>query len=159
MSILDCDARNFSTSEARVPFHYCYHCAPFHANGRGPTLVGPQLPHNTTCAGQAVMQEQEDKLIYDMDSKSTQNQSSVKRKRQISSEETEDAINSILPKKRRDSNANQEESLDDSGFQEEEKVIKIGDIIPVTVMLIFLISRSSTRPSVTGTPATGWRWS
>merc|ERR1712060_424583 len=57
-----------------------------------------------------------------MDSKSTQNQSTVKRKRQISSEETEDAINSILPKKRRDSNANQEESLDDSGFQEEEKV-------------------------------------
>jgi len=120
----DCDTRNFSEDgETRVPFQYCFSCAPFHpSNGRGPTLVGPQLPHNTTCTGQAVMQEQEDKLIYDMDSKSTQNQSSVKRKRQISSEETEDAINSILPKKRRDSNANQEESLDDSGFQEEEKV-------------------------------------
>merc|ERR1711976_442332 len=36
----DCDARNFSTSESRVPFQYCYHCAPFHpSNGRGPTLV------------------------------------------------------------------------------------------------------------------------
>ena len=91
--------------------------------------MGAQLPHNNTCASQPAMQEPEDKLIYDMDSKSTQNQSTVKRKRQISSEETEDAINSILPKKRRDSNANQEESLDDSGFQEEEKVIKIGEII------------------------------
>jgi len=120
----DCDTRNFSEDgETRVPFQYCFSCAPFHpSNGRGPTLVGPQLPHNTNQAGQAVIQEQEDKLIYDMDSKSTQNQSTVKRKRQISSEETEDAINSILPKKRRDSNANQEESLDDSGFQEEEKV-------------------------------------
>jgi len=120
----DCDTRNFSEDgETRVPFQYCFSCAPFHpSNGRGPTLVGPQLPHNTSCAGQSVIQEQEDKLIYDMDSKSTQNQSTVKRKRQISSEETEDAINSILPKKRRDSNANQEESLDDSGFQEEEKV-------------------------------------
>merc|ERR1719195_1719192 len=120
----DCDTRNFSEDgETRVPFQYCFSCAPFHpSNGRGPTLVGPQLPHNSSCAGQSVIQEQEDKLIYDMDSKSTQNQSTVKRKRQISSEETEDAINSILPKKRRDSNANQEESLDDSGFQEEEKV-------------------------------------
>merc|ERR550532_2568949 len=120
----DCDTRNFSQDgESRVPFQYCFSCAPFHpSNGRGPTLVGPQLPHNTNQAGQAVIQEQEDKLIYDMDSKSTQNQSTVKRKRQISSEETEDAINSILPKKRRDSNANEDESLDDSGFQEEEKV-------------------------------------
>jgi len=120
----DCDTRNFSEEgETRVPFQYCFSCAPFHpSNGRGPTLVGPQLPNNNTCAAQPVLQEAEDKLIYDMDSKSTQNQSTVKRKRQISSEETEDAVNSILPKKRRDSNANQEESLDDSGFQEEEKV-------------------------------------
>ena len=129
----DCDTRNFSQDgESRVPFQYCFSCAPFHpSNGRGPTLVGPQLPHNTNQAGQAVIQEQEDKLIYDMDSKSTQNQSTVKRKRQISSEEQEDAINSILPKKRRDSNANQEESLDDSGFQEEEKVKQIVAIILV----------------------------
>ncbi len=36
----DCDVRNFSTLETRVPFQYCYHCAPFQsANGRGPTLV------------------------------------------------------------------------------------------------------------------------
>merc|ERR1719369_2300943 len=61
-----------------------------------------------------------------MDSKSTQNQSTtttpvtVKRKRQVSSEETEDAVNSILPKKRRDSCASEGHSLDDSGFQEEE---------------------------------------
>merc|ERR1712227_434252 len=68
-----------------------------------------------------VLQEQEAKLIYDMDLKSTHNAASVvKRKRQISTEETEDAINSILPKKRRDSC--EAENLDDSGFQEEEKV-------------------------------------
>merc|ERR1712066_819794 len=90
----DCDTRNFSEEgETRVPFQYCFSCAPFHpSNGRGPTLVGAQLPHNNTCAAQPAMQE------------------------------PEDAVNSILPKKRRDSNANEDESLDDSGFQEEEKV-------------------------------------
>ena len=42
----DCDVRNFSTLETRVPFQYCYHCAPFQsANGRGPTLV----PSPTSC--------------------------------------------------------------------------------------------------------------
>jgi hypothetical protein len=42
----DCEARNFSTLETRVPFQYCYHCAPFQsANGRGPTLV----PSPTSC--------------------------------------------------------------------------------------------------------------
>lgn len=54
----DCDARNFSTSESRVPFQYCYHCAPFHpSNGRGPTLVPspcsaslPSTPVATTSA-------------------------------------------------------------------------------------------------------------
>ena len=135
----DCDTRNFSEEgETRVPFQYCFSCAPFHpSNGRGPTLVGPQLPNTNTCpAAQPVIQETEDKLIYDMDSKSTQNQSTVKRKRQISSEETEDAINSILPKKRRDSNANEDESLDDSGFQEEEKVIK-KDCSRMLLILIF----------------------
>lgn len=73
----------------------------------------------TTCT------EPEDKvLIYDLDSKSTRINQAVKRKRQVSSEETEDAINSILPKKRRDSQPLEGEgqNLDDSGFQEEEKV-------------------------------------
>lgn len=128
----DCDARNFcEDGENRVPFQYCFSCAPFHpSNGRGPTLVGPQLPNSTTCAvAQPVAQEPEDKLIYDMDSKSTQNQSAttttmtVKRKRQVSSEETEDAINSILPKKRRDSCASEGQNLDDSGFQEEDEKV------------------------------------
>lgn len=128
----DCDARNFcEDGENRVPFQYCFSCAPFHpSNGRGPTLVGPQLPSSTTCAvAQPVAQEPEDKLIYDMDSKSTQNQSAttttmtVKRKRQVSSEETEDAVNSILPKKRRDSCASEGQNLDDSGFQEEDEKV------------------------------------
>jgi len=128
----DCDARNFCEDgeNQRVPFQYCFSCAPFHpSNGRGPTLVGPQLPNSSTCAvAQPVAPEPEDKLIYDMDSKSTQNQSAtttpttVKRKRQVSSEETEDAVNSILPKKRRDSCASEGHDLDDSGFQEDEKV-------------------------------------
>ena len=46
----DCDTRNFSntTSDVRVPFQYCYHCAPFHpSNGRGPTLV--PTPQTTPC--------------------------------------------------------------------------------------------------------------
>jgi len=124
----DCDARNFGEEgETRVPFQYCFSCAPFHpSNGRGPTLVGPgQVPATPVCPAPGQHQDQEDKLIYDMDSKSTQNQSSsvlAKRKRQISSEETEDAVNSILSKKRRDSNASEEPNLDDSGFQEDEKV-------------------------------------
>jgi len=122
----DCDTRNFSEDgETRVPFQYCFSCAPFHpSNGRGPTLVGPnqqQVTNPCPVAQPSLHQEQEDKLIYDMDLKSTQNQpSSAKRKRQISSEETEDAISSILPKKRRDSGS---ENLDDSGYQEEEKQV------------------------------------
>merc|ERR1719350_2035701 len=63
-----------------------------------------------------------------MDSKSTQNQPAVqgsKRKRQISSEETEDAINSILPKKRRESSGGGGTggSLDDSGFADEDEKV------------------------------------
>ena len=124
----DCDTRNFcEDGENRVPFQYCFSCAPFHpSNGRGPTLVGPQTSINNPCPQQQqppVTLDQEDKVIYDMDLKSNQNHSTVKRKRQISSEETEDAVNSIIPKKRRDSSSN-DENLDDSGFQEEEKVAK-----------------------------------
>ena len=132
----DCDARNYrhSDGENRVPFQYCFNCAPFHpSNGRGPTLVSPQLSascttSSTSCLLQSVqVQQQEDKLIYDMDSKSTQNQPAVqgsKRKRQISSEETEDAVNSILPKKRRESSGS---ALDDSGFADEEEKVRIHD--------------------------------
>uniref|UniRef100_A0A0K2VFJ5 Putative LOC101862095 [Aplysia californica] n=1 Tax=Lepeophtheirus salmonis TaxID=72036 RepID=A0A0K2VFJ5_LEPSM len=41
----DCDARNFSSESTRVPFQYCYQCAPFHpSNGRGPTLVPAAKP-------------------------------------------------------------------------------------------------------------------
>jgi len=130
----DCDARNYrhSDGENRVPFQYCFNCAPFHpSNGRGPTLVSPQLSTScttsTSCLLQSVqVQQQEDKLIYDMDSKSTQNQPAVqgsKRKRQISSEETEDAVNSILPKKRRESSGGTGSALDDSGFADEDEKV------------------------------------
>ena len=131
----DCDARNYrhSDGENRVPFQYCFNCAPFHpSNGRGPTLVSPQLSPScttsTSCLLQSVqVQQQEDKLIYDMDSKSMENQPAVqgsKRKRQISSEETEDAINSILPKKRRESSGGTGSALDDSGFADEEEKVR-----------------------------------
>jgi len=123
----DCDTRNFcQDSENRVPFQYCFNCAPFHpSNGRGPTLVGPQS--SSTCVlPQPVTQEQEDKLIYDMDSKSTRNQSepqsTLKRKRQISTEETQDAITSILPKKQKEADSSEGEELNDSGFQEESEL-------------------------------------
>ena len=121
----DCDTRNFcQDSENRVPFQYCFSCAPFHpSNGRGPTLVSPQS--TPTCVlPQPVTQEQEDKLIYDMDSKSTRNQSvqqsSSKRKRHISLEETQDAIISILPKKKKEEEEG--DDLNDSGFQDENEV-------------------------------------
>lgn len=126
----DCDARNYrhSDGENRVPFQYCFNCAPFHpSNGRGPTLVSPQPPSSPSCLlAQPCQPQQENKLIYDMDSKSTENQPAVaapsgKRKRQISSEETTDAINSILPKKRRESEG--AGGLDDSGYAEEEEKV------------------------------------
>lgn len=200
----DCDARNFcqdSGENNRVPFQYCFNCAPFHpSNGRGPTLVSPQgqqhhqhhhqpLPaavaavvtttatqltaptmttgyHQLTAEGSSggggsqmgVLTpggggEAEDKLlIYDMDSglamrnsrlQSQQQQLGrpglAKRKRHISVEETEEAVNSILGMKRRRDGAGgesfssaagggEEESgggsdcLDDSGFQEENEI-------------------------------------
>jgi len=134
----DCDARNFSEDgENRVPFQYCFNCAPFHpSNGRGPTLVSPQQQSTSSCVLPPTSPETEDKLIYDMDSKSTRKKSeevlpcAVKRKRNISEEETEDAINSILPKRRRDASSEDQvdsiapldRTLDDSGYGENDEV-------------------------------------
>ena len=138
----ECDARNFGDDgESRVPFQYCFNCAPFHpSNGRGPTLVSP---HHQNAAGSILAgsstgpQEQEDKLIYDMDLKSTRNQpaeeggggggSNVKRKRQISREEGDEASSSLVPKRRRDvCNTCDVESanLDDSGYQGESDEVR-----------------------------------
>ena len=84
----DCDARNFCQETSRVPFQYCFNCAPFHpSNGRGPTLVSPLLQQHhhhqsttaaattaaatMTSAGSSSCQEVEDHnkvIIYDMDS-------------------------------------------------------------------------------------------
>ena len=91
----DCDARNFSTSDGRVPFQYCYHCAPFHANGRGPTLVPttpatPQVSSENPGASDSQPKDATNEdttkadesaatttsyTMYDMDSKSTKNRS------------------------------------------------------------------------------------
>ena len=115
----DCDARNFSTSESRVPFQYCYHCAPFHpSSGRGPTLVPSPSPtpasaaaatatsshtkasaspsKNESCDGSDPTNAA---VIYDMDSQTTKDSteagpSSVvrgtKRRRSSSEEEPSD---------------------------------------------------------------------
>jgi len=84
--------------------------------------VSPQSSSACVMA-QPVSQEQEDKLIYDMDSKSTRNQvgPSGKRKRHISIEETQDAIISILPKKKKEEEE-EGDDLNDSGFQEENEM-------------------------------------
>eukprot|EP00096_Caligus_rogercresseyi_P004704 TRINITY_DN1911_c0_g1_i4.p1 TRINITY_DN1911_c0_g1~~TRINITY_DN1911_c0_g1_i4.p1 ORF type:complete len:526 (+),score=175.08 TRINITY_DN1911_c0_g1_i4:298-1875(+) len=74
----DCDARNFSSESSRVPFAYCYQCAPFHpSNGRGPTLVpsapGPPRNHHQEQQvedeqRQQPEDEEEEPTLYDMDS-------------------------------------------------------------------------------------------
>lgn len=145
----DCDRRNFcqdSSENSRVPFQYCYTCAPFHpSNGRGPTLVSPGQSLTSGCVippqptnpivsavKHLTADQPEDKLIYDLDSKSTKNSSPGmvnKRKRHISSEETQEAISTILPKKLKvseeeDTEVDEKEDkddLNDSGFQEENK--------------------------------------
>jgi hypothetical protein len=101
----DCDVRNFSTLETRVPFQYCYHCAPFQsANGRGPTLVpsptscpsmppihsrqvsddndglSPMTSHNQNSSGfqssrPSCSVSENNFTIYDLDSKSTERKS------------------------------------------------------------------------------------
>merc|ERR1719414_1274530 len=114
----DCDARNFSTSESRVPFQYCYHCAPFHpSSGRGPTLVPSPSPTPASAAATATSSHTKASaspsknescdgsdptnaaVIYDMDSQTTKDSteagpSSVvrgtKRRRSSSEEEPSD---------------------------------------------------------------------
>ena len=139
----DCDARNFSTSESRVPFQYCYHCAPFHpSNGRGPTLVPspssptPSASNSATAASHEATQVC-DSVIYDMDSQSTKdldsspsltsevNPRKTGTKRRRSS--TDDPEDSLEEKKRRESNEEKPDepeldsspncSRDESGYQ------------------------------------------
>lgn len=107
----DCDARNFSTSESRVPFQYCYNCAPFHpSNGRGPTLVPSPCPASPG---------KDQNVIYDMDRqhhhtevKVDQKQHRGKKRRRTSSDEADDEVDD---KKRRDSTS-PNSSLDESGY-------------------------------------------
>lgn len=107
----DCDARNFSTSESRVPFQYCYNCAPFHpSNGRGPTLVPSPCPASPG---------KDQNVIYDMDRqhhhtevKVDQKQHRGKKRRRTSSDEADEEVDD---KKRRDSTS-PNTSLDESGY-------------------------------------------
>ena len=89
----DCDVRNFSTMDTRVPFQFCYNCAPFQsANGRGPTLVPspsacPALPAghddesiaststSSSSSSSSQASQESNFTIYDMDSKSTERKS------------------------------------------------------------------------------------
>lgn len=104
----DCDARNFSTSESRVPFQYCYNCAPFHpSNGRGPTLV-PSPASPSSSSSQSA--ESCSKVIYDMDSAAGANR---KRRRSHDSEDEAD-----LPddKKLKEENHTSSKEADESGY-------------------------------------------
>ena len=94
------------------------------------TPAGCVLPPSSSLHQQSQGQDQEDKLIYDMDSKSTTKNQSLsspttlltKRKRHISVEETEDAISSILPKKLKGGDGGEKEAdLNDSGYQDQDQ--------------------------------------
>jgi len=140
----DCDARNFSTSESRVPFQYCYHCAPFHpSNGRGPTLVPSPCPSPTSAATSSTASTSSSTVtsstvtsssdfndksscistsggtscptLYDMDSQATEvNNRGTKRGRSHSLEATEEEVEERAKKKRRESTEESSSSPDTS---------------------------------------------
>lgn len=144
----DCDARNFSTSESRVPFQYCYHCAPFHpSNGRGPTLVPSPCPSPTSAATSSTSASTSSSTVtsstvtsssdfndksscistsggtsptlYDMDSQATEvNNRGTKRGRSHSLEATEEEVEERAKKKRRESN--EESSLSSPDTSQDE---------------------------------------
>jgi len=142
----DCDARNFSTSESRVPFQYCYNCAPFHpSNGRGPTLVPSPCPSPTPPTATSNSNKAPGEaggggghsstsqhigsctpVIYDMDSQSTEVGSSeiheaargTKRRRSSGDSLEENDIDDGASKKRRESTeTSPDTSRDESGYQ------------------------------------------
>merc|ERR1740129_2172810 len=127
----DCDARNFSTSESRVPFQYCYNCAPFHpSNGRGPTLVPSPCPSPTpTATSSSKAGEAGDDsggvcsptspigicnpVLYDMDSQSTE----VGTKRRCSSSDSLEEEDGASKKRRESTETSPDTSRDESGYQ------------------------------------------
>ena len=142
----DCDARNFSTSESRVPFQYCYNCAPFHpSNGRGPTLVPSPCPSPTppTATSNSSKAPGEagggggsghsstlqhigscNPVIYDMDSQSTEVGSSEiheaargTKRRRSSGDSLEEDIDGASKKRRESTETSPDTSRDESGYQ------------------------------------------
>jgi len=137
----DCDARNFSTSESRVPFQYCYNCAPFHpSNGRGPTLVPSPCPSPTpTATSSSKTGEAGDDsggvcsptspigscnpVLYDMDSQSTEVGSKIPEaaargtKRRCSSSDSLEEEDGASKKRRESTETSPDTSRDESGYQ------------------------------------------
>jgi len=137
----DCDARNFSTSESRVPFQYCYNCAPFHpSNGRGPTLVPSPCPSPTpTATSTSKTGEAGDDsggvcsptspiggcnpVLYDMDSQSTEVGSKIPEaaargtKRRCSSSDSLEEEDGASKKRRESTETSPDTSRDESGYQ------------------------------------------
>ena len=137
----DCDARNFSTSESRVPFQYCYNCAPFHpSNGRGPTLVPSPCPSPTpTATSSSKAGEAGDDsggvcsptspigscnpVLYDMDSQSTEVGSKIPEaaargtKRRCSSSDSLEEEDGASKKRRESTETSPDTSRDESGYQ------------------------------------------
>jgi len=140
----DCDARNFSTSESRVPFQYCYNCAPFHpSNGRGPTLVPSPCPSPTPPTATSNSNKAPGEaggggghsstsqhigsctpVIYDMDSQSTEVGSSEiheaargTKRRRSSGDSLEEDIDGASKKRRESTETSPDTSRDESGYQ------------------------------------------
>lgn len=149
----DCDARNFSTSESRVPFQYCYNCAPFHpSNGRGPTLVPSPCPASPG---------KDQNVIYDMDRqhhhtevKVDQKQHRGKKRRRTSSDEADDEVDD---KKRRDSTS-PNSSLDESGYLSDSNQQEVSNQLlrPFTYKILhrFYLLFQMFHPAFRGTSAT-----
>jgi len=137
----DCDARNFSTSESRVPFQYCYNCAPFHpSNGRGPTLVPSPCPSPTPTATSSSKAGEAggdsggvsnptspigscNPVLYDMDSQSTEVGSKIPEaaargtKRRCSSSDSLEEEDGASKKRRESTETSPDTSRDESGYQ------------------------------------------
>jgi hypothetical protein len=136
----DCDARNFSTSESRVPFQYCYNCAPFHpSNGRGPTLVPSPCPSPTPTATSSSKAGEAggdsggvcnptspigscNPVLYDMDSQSTEVGSKIPEaagrgtKRRCSSSDSLEEEDGASKKRRESTETSPDTSRDESGY-------------------------------------------
>ena len=161
----DCDARNFSTSESRVPFQYCYNCAPFHpSNGRGPTLVPSPCPSPTpasvpSCSSQTPSSSSEpskdsavtdNSVIYNMDSQSTEiencnvNRGSKRRRSSSDSLEDTDSSSEVSKRRRESTDTSPDTSRDESGYLSDSSQHEVNNTFD-KLRLSALLTISTTR--------------